>query len=150
MSQPPPATPNRVQFRLGAGDLAVRLAERTDNSHDRSAVAKRDLTLFYELLAAALRSIQLTRDEALLCCTAYDRRDGLLAAILDALNAPAPGARHDVDAVAFTARLVQWGPWHRAAVEDAIQRWWLLRDSGADPDDALERVGLVRPDALPE
>jgi hypothetical protein len=144
MSQAPQAMPNRVQFRLGAGDLGVRLAERTDGNQDRSAVAKRDLTLYYKLLAATLRGVQLTRGEALLCCTADAGPGELLASIVDALQAPTLDAPPDVDAAALTAKVVQWSPWHRAAVADAIQRWRLLRDAGARPDDALERVGLIR------
>jgi hypothetical protein len=140
MAKSPAFTPApRVMFRPGL--LLAHLDARTPPDKEISDTARRDLRRYYELVSAILKTITLTREEASACCDAARGRSDLVAAIVDSARTddPSPAARRLVDAA------LTWTPVQRAALVDAIERYWLLRGAGDKPGLALAEVGLAEP-----
>lgn len=145
----------RIQFRTGqlASQIQVRAAEESSLSAD--LVARRDLHRYYTMLANDLRTITLTKPEALLCCEALgapmeDPDDtakspaSVLASIIDAMSLDKLDEKFGVDRETFLTKVMGWTAGQRYAVADAAERWWLLPDDEQDHEVTLTKVGLLR------
>jgi hypothetical protein len=132
----------RVMFRPGV--LFAELEPRVRRGEDISAVARRDLDRYYQLIGAVLATVVMSREQALVCCEVTRGRDDIVAAIVDDARdhgtSPAPGQGPLVDVA------VNWTPVQRMAIVDAVERFWLLCDACEDIADALVEAGLIRPD----
>lgn len=142
----------RVVFR--PGPLLGALVERADEPGDAaiSRVAQRDLDRYYELLVSALASVSLSAGEAGLIVDAtngtlfdpwsvaaqtlhYEIEDSLVDGL---------AAKWDVDGPALVAKLAGYSILQRAAICDAVERFWQDSYHVENTRARLVRVGLVR------
>lgn len=140
---------DKIQFR--PGPLADALAARggAENA-SASQVAQRDLGRYYDALALALASVEMTEGEAGLIVDALNGTiidtaavSGLHYEIADAL--PDLAEKWEVDGVALRAKARGWSYLQRLAICDAAERFW---DANHVPNtrQRLVAVGLVRPE----
>lgn len=140
---------DRIQFR--PGPLASALTARGgDDNASAAQVAARDLDRYYQLLALALASVDLTPGEAGLIVDALNgslmdvSNVQLLAyAITDSYEDGLP-AKWEVDAAALSAKLRGWTLLQRMAVGDAVERFWSQANHLDSTTDRLALVGLVK------
>lgn len=146
-----PADPHpKVQFRAAA--LEPALTARADEP-DRSIsnVAQRDLGRYYDLLALALASVELSAGEASLIVdalngTIIDTQTAQLLAyeVQDSLE-DGLAEKWGVDGAALVEKIGAWSLAQRLAVCDAAERFWRgpYRKDGPLAD-TLAAVGLIR------
>lgn len=140
-------TSTMISFRAGpiAPALAARVAGRNPGDAARS-----DLQRYYDLLGVALASVTLEQSEAALIV------DALNGTIIDQfaiqlLDASIEDSYHDglaekwnVDGTALLAKVRGWNLLQRAAVCDAVERFWANSYHVEDTSARLRAVGLVR------
>jgi hypothetical protein len=140
----------KIQFRPVHLTAALVARADADGNAALSQIAQRDLGRYYELLALALASVELSQGEASLIVdalngTLIDAQAAQLLAwsIQDALG-DGLAEKWSVDGPALVATIQAWTLAQRLAVCDAAERFW----RGAHHVDAIaERlvaVGLVR------
>ena len=150
----------RIQFR--AGELLGPLTARQDGERlSRDRVAARDLERYYAVLAAELRRLDLTRDEAMLV---LDSLNGVLhetpesaatmlwASVSDSIELDGLDRKWGVDGAALITKLRALSVAGALALIDAAERWWVLAGAaqeggGAVPAEEVDRlrvVGLMR------
>jgi hypothetical protein len=146
-----------IQFRQSY--LEPELAEREGEGHSRDLVAKRDLARYYTMLEASLRRIELSEDEARLCCQALDlpvgidddRRDrtsqdrwqAARAEIEEAIRLNHIDKKYGVDGSSLLEYLSTLSPGEICALVDACERFWLIQEH-RETADLLRELGLVR------
>ena len=119
--------PSPVSIRLG--ELAPLVAERGVSP---GAVLSRDIRRYYAQLASALREVRLSRAE-------WDfLRDILNGSVVDDLlvrhlaaevedEDPETATAHGVDQRDLAGRIRTLSDFHRLAICDAIERWWIAQ-----------------------
>lgn len=160
MSEKPSEAPSHVTFRvtLRTGELSHRFMARPGAP---SAVAKRDLFRYYEMLEELLVDVDLTESEAgLLTEAAVGLRDlaeparseihkYLWAEVADSIREHRLGGTWGVeDPHALVERIRSLGRGEQRALIDALERFWAAqtdepRDQ-AGTRELLREVGLVR------
>lgn len=142
---------NHIVFRAAA-DLATAITARA-SATSPSLTAQRDLERYYALLAAELRTVTLSPNEAQLL---VDANNGTLwephtmrllwAGVDDAILLDGLAAKWQVNGKELVATLRLLTPGQTVAVVDAVERTWSALT--ADPDrlmaDTLRHIGLVR------
>ena len=119
--------PSPVSIRLG--ELAPLVAERGVSP---GAVLSRDIRRYYAQLASALREVRFSRAE-------WDfLRDILNGSVVDDLlvrhlaaevedEDPETATAHGVDQRDLAGRIRTLSDFHRLAICDAIERWWIAQ-----------------------
>lgn len=149
------SAPKLVALTFRIGVLGSRLLGRDERP---SAIAKRDLQRYYELLDECLARLDLNEQEAgLLTEAAAGVRDlgeparsqvhrYLWAEVSDAIRERDLAERWGVgDPQSLVDRLRELGPAEQRALVDALERVWSA-DPAEDREVLLRRVGLVRGD----
>lgn len=137
--------PNRNPITFRPGPLASALEARGANAAE---VVRRDLARYYQLLERELRWVRLSEPEASLICDALngsfiDDPQGLEAEIADACDLDGLHTKWGVDRDALLTSIRSWTYAQRAAVLDAVERYW--RGPHELPlAEGLRAVGLVR------
>jgi hypothetical protein len=147
------SAPKLVALTFRIGVLRSRLLGRDERP---SAIAKRDLQRYYELLDECLARLDLSEQEAgmLTEAAAGVRELGeparsqmhryLWAEVSDAIRERDLAQRWGVeDPQALVDRLRELGPAEQRALVDALERVWSA-DPAEDREVLLRRVGLVR------
>jgi hypothetical protein len=147
------SAPKLVALTFRIGVLRSRLLGRDERP---SAIAKRDLQRYYELLDECLAKLVLSEQEAgmLTEAAAGVRELGeparsqmhryLWAEVSDAIRERDLAQRWGVeDPQALVDRLRELGPAEQRALVDALERVWSA-DPAEDREVLLRRVGLVR------
>ena len=153
MSDRSTSAPKLVALTFRIGVLRSRLLGRDERP---SAIAKRDLQRYYELLDECLVKLDLSEQEAgmLTEAAAGVRELGeparskmhryLWAEVSDAIRESDLAQRWGVeDPQALVDRLRELGPAEQRALVDALERVWSA-DPAEDREVLLRRVGLVR------
>lgn len=143
---------DRIQIRLGPGPLTSAVAARGGAADNGSAseVARRDLGRYYDLLALALASVDLTEGEASLIVDALNgtiidvSTAQLLAAEVEDGLGDGLAEKWGVDGGALVAKVRAWTLAQRMAVCDAAERFWGDEHHVDSTGDRLAAVGLVR------
>lgn len=138
----------KIQFRPGS--LAPALRARAETGVGPAAVAQRDLARYYELLALALVSVDLTTGEASLIVDALNgtiidltAAQMLATAIADSLD-DGLAEKWGVDGPGLVASAQGWTLAQRIAVCDAVERFWRGAYHVETTEDRLVSVGLIR------
>ncbi len=144
---------NKIQFRASPTELASLQARCRPGSGpaELSQQVRADLERYYYALDQALRSVDLSRQEALLLC---DAPNGILsepqtmqllwAGVEDAIRLDGLATKWEVDGPALVSKLKALDYWQALAVVDAVERAWNLLPQTTDRDEVLTTVGLVR------
>lgn len=153
MSDRSTSAPKLVALTFRIGVLRSRLLGRDERP---SAIAKRDLQRYYELLDECLAKLDLSEQEARMLTEAAAgvRELGeparsqmhryLWAEVSDAIRESDLAQRWGVeDPQALVDRLRELGPAEQRALVDALERVWSA-DPAEDREVLLRRVGLVR------
>ena len=141
------ANPIPVQFR--AGPLEPHLTARVSHGLGRPDVCHRDLGRYYDALAVALASVELTEAEALGIC---DCLNGTLlepmsirlmwAEVADACRLDGLDRKWGFTAQALVEELRALPPFTLFSIADAVERFW--RDPTTEAGAKVREVGLVR------
>jgi hypothetical protein len=142
----------KVQFR--PGPLLGALVERADapNNDAISDVSRRDLTRYYELLSYALLTVDMSEGEAGLIV------DAMNGTIMEPISVAAQmlhysiddsledglAEKWEVDGPALVGKLQRMSLLQRAAVCDAVERFWANAYHVDNIRARLVRVGLVK------
>ena len=147
MPKNPSANPTPVSFR--AGPLEPHLTARVSHGLGRPDVCHRDLGRYYDALAAALASVELTEAEALGIC---DALNGTLlepmsirlmwAELADACRLDGLDRKWGFAGAALVEKLRALPPFTLLSIADAVERFW--RDPAAEAGAKVREVGLVR------
>lgn len=140
-----------IQIRPGQTFLLPHLELRGATTNGAAAeVVKRDLARYYDALALALTSVELSVGEASLIVDALNgtridiQTAQLLAAeIADSLDDEL-AEKWQVDGPALVAKIEGWNLLQRLAVSDAVERFWSAGNSVEVMSDRLAAVGLLR------
>lgn len=143
---------DKIQFRPGhlTDPIAERAAEQTNIG--ASFTVGRDIDRYYQLLALALASITLSEGEAMLIVDATNgtlfepfsvAAQSLHWEIQDSL-ADGLAAKWEVDGPALVAKISAWSLLQKAAVCDAIERFWGDTYHIDNSHARLARVGLIK------
>lgn len=141
----------RIQFRPGplAPAINARVTGGAGAAND-DQVAARDLGRYYDLMALALASVDLTLGEASLMVDATNgtmidltTAQMLAAEIADSLE-DGLAEKWDVDGRALVAKINGWSLAQRLAVCDAVERFWGAGYQVGSTGDRLAAVGLIR------
>jgi hypothetical protein len=140
---------DKVQFRPGL--LAAQLAARGgDDNVAASQLAARDLSRYYDMLALALASVELSAGETGLLVDILNgtmislETAQLLASEVEDSLADGVEAKWDVDGQALIATIGAWSLGQRLAVCDAVERFWSQANHIDATGERLALVGLVR------
>ncbi len=139
-----------VSFR--AGPLADEIDPRTGHGLKVGAVAQRDLGRYYELLNYALATVQLSQAEAMLIVDACNGTlfepfsIGVQVLTYDVQDSLEDGyaTKWGVDGEALVKKLAGYSTIQRAAICDAIERFWGNTYHIENTAARLVRVGLVK------
>lgn len=149
-----------IQFRAMPpldAKLAARANPWADDPQQRrlAEAARESLSRYYALLEAELRTVRLTRAQALALCdvltgtnidsTWAGSANRLLAYDIEDSIEDGLGERWDIDPTELAATVRGWTRGQSLAVVDAVVQFLAL-DTSDDHDVALAAVGLVRPD----
>ncbi len=143
-----PMPPSVVQLHLT--DTSELDARRGPLAPSLEEVARRDLERYHATLAAELRRVRLTEDEAFAICDVLSGTwvDATTAHLLwtevDDAQEDGLAERWSIDAPALVARLRALGPAAQLAICDGVERWRILAADTQDVGMALATVGLVR------
>jgi hypothetical protein len=154
----PHVTPKRPKAPKGTqlvtfrgGDILPELQARVSKPGARAGTAaKRDLRLYYDLLADALRGITLTPDERRLLTDvdigSHPDAHRVLWGTVERAMRDSPQLLKDhplPDPAAFIARLRALSPVESRALIDALERFWIAYRAGHGPaETVLNDVGL--------
>lgn len=142
----------KVQFRPGPLDAELRERAAEQSSVGYSVAAARDLGRYYELLRLALASVSLTEGEAgalvdIANGTAFEpltvAAQTFHYEIEDGLKDADYAGKWEIDGPALVAKIRGWSLLQRAAVIDAIERFWGDSYHVENTRARLIRVGLV-------
>jgi hypothetical protein len=140
----------KVQFRPGPAQLATQIAARGgDTNVAASDLAVRDLGRYYDMLALALASVDLSAGQAgllvdVLNGTVIDLTTAqMLAAEVEDSLPDGTAEKWDVDGPALVAKISAWNLGQRLAVCDAVERFWEVGHVDSTGE-RLVAVGLVR------
>lgn len=146
-----------VQFRY-TPRLSQALTARATPEYSANLVAQHHLEMYFTMLRAELRQLQLWRDEALFFCdllkstaieaTWAESGPQLLAAEVEDAPLEQLDIKWEVDTNDLSQRARDYTRGQVLALVDAVQRWWSA-DAHSDPDERLVTVGLVSRAALP-
>lgn len=137
-----------VTFR--PGPLSGSILERMDDT-TAGTVVQRDLTRYYEILELALHRVELTEGEAgflvdICNGTRFDpfpvAAQSLHYEVEDA--EPEYDSKWGVDRPSFIAKLRGYSLLERAAICDAIERFWIDSYHKDSTQARLVHVGLIR------
>lgn len=152
VSETPPRWTVRIHYRVPSDDLLDQLRARAVPPLSIDLVARRDLERYYACVHAELRTVSLTIAEACLTCDACNGIVWLPATIPSLPEEIEKAIRQDsldekwaVDGSALVARLQTLSYGQKAAIADAIERFWRLVTLGDhEPTERLlRRVGLI-------
>ena len=132
-------------------DVLEEVQARTGEGHSKSETIRRDLRRYYELMRAELKTIELTRNEAM---AVMDACNGLWledlpnlsysliwAEVEDAIRLDGLDKKWEIDGPALVEKLRSLTRTQTAALADAITRFWA--NTGRDADEVLREIGLV-------
>lgn len=116
-------------------------------------IANRDLDRYYKLLQWQLRTVQLTKAEAMLICDALnglihsfdlDPQQVLCIEIQDALAWESLEVKWEVDKAEILSKLRALNILQAAAIIDAVERFWEAVSTGRNNDnqELIQEVGL--------
>lgn len=143
-----PENLKHVTFRPGS--LSDPILERSGDM-TAGAIAQRDLTRYYEMLEMALQRVNLTEGEARMLVdicngTRFDpfpvAAQSLHYEVEDA--EPEYDSKWGVDRPSFIAKLRGYSLLERAAICDAIERFWIDSYHKDSTQARLVHVGLIR------
>jgi hypothetical protein len=142
-----------VAFRNA--DLEPMLQARVNpTAASPGLVAVRDLERYYKMMAAALKRIDLSRDEAALLADLFngtiwtaETANLLYAQVEDSIPDGYP-EKWSVDAAALVAKLRKLNGFQCLAIVDALERFWAITDD-LNVDERLTAVGLIKGELNP-
>jgi hypothetical protein len=144
-----PSKDDKINLRPGILSPALT-ARSVPGSLSQAQVVQRDLARYYDSLALALASVELSAGEAgllvdVLNGTIIDLTVAqMLAAEVEDALADGAAERWQLDGPAFVARLAALTLLQRLAICDAVERFWSARYRIGSTADQLVAVGLVK------
>jgi hypothetical protein len=121
---------NRIEFR--SAELKQAIATRTDGSI--GAIAERDLSRYYLLLAHELKRIKLSSNEAMFFCDLLNGTlsdfhinpaNMLLIEAQDGIDMDKLDQKWELDKEPFLAKISGFNILQAAAIIDGVERFWV-------------------------